>query len=85
MNINTNNIILLDDNKEYVVASKIEYKGRNYIYILEINNPKNYKFAEIGEDDISVIESSEKALLNELIPLFGWDAKKTFDELLKND
>ena len=30
------------------------------IYILEINDPKNYKFAEIGEDDISIVEPAEK-------------------------
>lgn len=82
-NINANNIILLDDGKEYIVASKIVYNSSNYIYFLEVNNPKNYKFAEIEEDDISIIEPYEKKLLNELIPLFGLDAKKTINELLE--
>ena len=34
MNIDVNKVIILDDLKEYVIASKVEYNGSSYIYIL---------------------------------------------------
>ena len=81
MNIDVNKIIILDDLKEYVIASKVEYNGSSYIYILEVGNHNNYKFAEIEDDGISVIEPDEVELINNLMPLFALDAKKTIDEM----
>lgn len=83
MNIDVNKVIILDDLKEYVIASKVEYNGSSYIYILEVGNHNNYKFAEIEDDGIgiSVIEPEEVELINNLIPLFGLNAKKILDEM----
>lgn len=84
MNINTFSTITLDDGKEYAVASKVEFNDSTYIYILDVDNPKNYKFAEIEVDSVSIINKDEEELLANLLPLFDLDSKKTYDEYLEN-
>lgn len=77
----TNDVIVLDDLKEYVVVSKVNHKGSDYIFIIEVNNTSNYKFAEVEDGEISVIEADEQELLDEIIPLFGLDAQKTIEKI----
>lgn len=77
----TNDVIVLDDLKEYVVVSKVNHNGSDYIFIIEVNNTSNYKFAEVEDGEISVIEADEQELLDEIIPLFGLDAQKTIEKI----
>ena len=77
----TNDVIVLDDLKEYVVVSKVNHNGSDYIFIIEVNNTSNYKIAEVEDGEISVIEADEQELLDEIIPLFGLDAQKTIEKI----
>ena len=52
---------------------------------IDIENTKNFKFAEIENDSISVIEPDETELLEELIHLFGKDAKEVLKSLIDNN
>lgn len=74
MNINYKDKICLDDKKQYVVASKINYEGNDFIYIVEIKNTSNIKFAKIEHDNkniyIDEVNGSESNLLDKIIPLF---------------
>ena len=38
MNINSSDILTLDNNNEYVVVSKIVYNESEYIYLVNIND-----------------------------------------------
>ena len=85
MKIDIDDIIALDDGKKYLVINKVNLRDIDYIYIIDIENTKNYKFAEIENDSISVIEPDETELLEELIHLFGKDAREVLNLLIDND
>ncbi len=85
MKIDIDDIIALDDGKKYLVINKVNLRDIDYIYIIDIENTKNFKFAEIENDSISVIEPDETELLEELIHLFGKDAREVLNLLIDND
>ncbi|MEE3342590.1 MAG: hypothetical protein VZS44_00685 [Bacilli bacterium] len=72
MEIEYQDIITLSDNNKYVVASKVNYKDAKYVYLVDIYNNSNIKFAEIEKDNsLSELDSKiDKKLIIELIPLF---------------
>lgn len=75
-------IITLDDNKKYVVASKINYENKDYIYIIDISDYSNIKVAEVKNDGvqirITIIDYHKQELLNKIIPLFLKESKIFF-------
>ena len=70
MKINIQDIITLNDNREYVVVSKVLIQNKEYICIIDIIDHTNLKYAEIKKDHINIINKDEKELLEILIPLF---------------
>ena len=74
-------IITLSDNNKYVVASIVTYNNKEYVYLVDINDNNNLIFAEIEKSgNLSIIDqTSEKELLNELIPLFYDKSKKDIE------
>lgn len=68
MNINIKDILTLDDDNKYVVVSKVYYEGKDYLYLIDINNNKNLKFCYVDND--AVVEISDKELNTKLLPLF---------------
>ena len=77
MIINIKDTLILDDNNEYVVISKVNYDGKNYYYLLDINNKENFKFCY--EDNEELVEIEDKELNTKLLPLFVEAAKKEND------
>lgn len=69
--------LTLDDNNEYVVISKINYKNINYCYLLDKNNEENVNFCY--EDNDELVEVDDKELVTKLLPLFVEEAKKEID------
>ncbi len=73
MSIEIKDTILLDDNNEYVVVSKINYESKNYYYIVDKNNNAHLKICyEDGED---LVELNDKELTTKLLPLFYNEVK----------
>lgn len=72
MEIEYQDIITLSDKNKYVVASKISYNNSKYVYLVDINDNTNIKFAEIEENNLlSELDNViDEELLNQLIPLF---------------
>ncbi len=71
MKIKLKSILTLDDNNEYMVVSSVEYNNSCYVYLVDIHNHINMKFAEIMSDgSLLIINSSERELIDKLIPLF---------------
>lgn len=66
--ININDLVTLEDNKDYVVVSKAIYNNKNYYYLIDINDETNLMFCY--EDDNQLVESNDKSLNTKLIPLF---------------
>lgn len=77
MIINIKDTLILDDNNEYVVISKVKYDGKNYYYLLDINNKENFKFCY--EDNEELVEIEDKELNTKLLSLFVENAKKEID------
>ena len=78
MNININDLITLDDNKDYVVVSKAFYNNRNYYYLIDINDSSNLMLWY--EEDGKLVESFDKSVNNELMPLFIDNACNSTEE-----
>ena len=71
--INIKDSLVLDDNNEYVVVSKVTYENKNYYYLLDKNNHTNVLFCY--EDNEELVEVTDKNLKTKLLPLF-YEASK---------
>ena len=72
MSIDIKDILTLDDNNKYVVVSKVYYEGKDFLYLVDVNNNANLKFCYVDNDEL--VESNDKELNTKLLPLF-------FDEI----
>ncbi len=83
MNIEIKDVLTLDDNNEYVVASKANYAGKVYYYLVDIKEPKNLMFCY--EDNGDLVESIDKELNTELLPMFYEASKDLLKEFLNEN
>ena len=74
--IDIRDILILDDNNEYVVVSKITYEDKIYYYLVDKNNNGNLKFCYEKGDNL--VELNDKVLVTKLLPLF-LDAAKSIN------
>ena len=83
MKINYQDIITLSDNNEYVVASKAMLNDEEFLYLVDIHNNNNLKFARVENDDsilaLDTIKNEE--LIKKLIPLFYNNSKNDIEGL----
>lgn len=68
MKIEDNDVLTLDDNKEYVVVSNTIYNNIKYYYLMELSNLKNILFCY--EDNGDLVEVDDKELLDKLLVKF---------------
>lgn len=68
MNINIKDILTLSDDNKYVIVSKVYYDGKDYLYLVDINNNNNLKFCYLDNDEL--VEINDKELNAKLLPLF---------------
>lgn len=77
MNINYGNVITLSDKKEYVVAGIANYNNFDYIYLVDINDHTNMKFAWLKENSVVILDNKlDYKLIEILTPLFLVSAKE---------
>ena len=65
--INIKDSLILDDDNEYVVVSKVNYNKKEYYYILDKYNNSNYKFCYLDNDEL--VEVQDDNLIKTLLPL----------------
>jgi len=84
MNIDIKDVVTLDDDNEYAVASKVNYEGKNYYYLVDINNVTNIMFCYEDKDEL--VELEDKELTTNLLPLFLEASKDliNLDEIEEN-
>ena len=75
MNINIRDILELSDNNRYIVVSKVFYDGKDYLYLVDVNDNDNLKFCYLDKDEI--VEISDKEINTKLLPLFFDKVKNT--------
>lgn len=78
MNIDIKDVITLDDDNEYVVVSKVDYKDDTYFYIVNTNisednneeGKEGFKILKLNKDNQKLAEFDDENLVRILIPLF---------------
>ena len=83
MNIEIKDVVTLDDSNEYVVASKSVYEGKVYYYLVDVNKPENLMFCY--EDNNELVESVNKELNTNLLPLFYEASKNMISEVMSDN
>jgi len=84
MDIRYQDIITLDDKNEYVVAGKVSFQNGEYLYLVDINNNQNIKFAEIAKEGyiLEINVAKESDLVQKLVPLFYEQSKVDVKDVL---
>jgi len=78
--INIKDSLILDDDNEYVVVSKVNYKNHEYYYILDKYNSSNYKFCCVENNELVEIEDEE--LIKQLLPMLLESTKEEIKNLI---
>ena len=65
MNLNEKDIIVLDDDKSYIIVKKTELDGINYYFISDINDLNNMKY--LFEDGNELVEVDNDEILEQVI------------------
>lgn len=65
-------LVSLSDGCKYAVVQKIDYEGKEYYYLVDINKNENIKFGYQDNDEF--VEVTNPELIRKLIPIFGRQA-----------
>lgn len=71
MQIEKNDLVTLENNRKYLVLSKVEYKDEFYLYLTSTNEPYEIVICKIIDDELEVITNED--LINKLSVLFYKD------------
>ncbi|MBR5369728.1 MAG: hypothetical protein IK137_00315 [Bacilli bacterium] len=75
-------LVSLSDKNKYVVVQKIDYEGKTYYYLVDIEKNENIKFGYQDNDEF--VEVTDSSLLEKLIPIFGKQALKILNDAIEN-
>ena len=82
-NINVQDVIKLNDDKEYVVAGEAVYNNINFLHLVNVED-LSIKFAAISDNKVIILKNKEdRKLIDELIPLFLKSTYKAFAQSVK--
>lgn len=59
MNIERYDLLTLDDNIKYIVASIIEHNNTKYYFLCEEKNPKKYMFCYLEDNKLVMVEDEK--------------------------
>ena len=81
--LNNGNVIRMNNNSEFLVASSVIYSNCNFLYLVDVNNNKTQYIAEAIKDDLGTkIEyvdgraPENQKLVKKLIKLFYDDVEQ---------
>ena len=83
MNLEIKDVVTLDDNNKYVIASIANFEDKRYYYLVDINNNSNLMFCY--KDNGDLVESVDKELNTKLLPLFYEASKDIIKEFINNN
>lgn len=72
--IDVKDVLTLEDDKKYVVVSKIDYENKVYFYLVGVEEITDVKFGYLDNDEF--VEINDKELVTKLLPYFYTDVKK---------
>ena len=59
MSFEENDIIVLDDNKHYLVSKIMEIENNKYTILFDLNDVSNIKYVKINPNDVDEIEDED--------------------------
>ena len=62
------NVITINDDKEYIVVKQVELEGKIYLYIVNNKDDKDLRFVEVDNEEIRNIDPT--LFQEKLLPLF---------------
>ena len=62
------NVITINDDKEYIVVKQVELEGKIYLYIVNNKDDKDSRFVEVDNEEIRNIDPT--LFQEKLLPLF---------------
>ena len=68
MNINVNDVLSLSNNNKYMVISKTIIDDVVYLYLINVNNPKDLRIVYLNDGNVTKVK--DEALLNKLKMIF---------------
>ena len=71
--IDVKDVLTLEDDKKYVVISKIDYENKVYFYLVGLEEITDVKFGYLDNDEF--VEINDKELVTKLLPHFYKDVK----------
>lgn len=71
--IDIKDVLTLEDDKKYVVVSKIDYENKVYFYLVGVEEITDVKFGYLDNDEF--VEINDKELVTKLLPHFYKDVK----------
>lgn len=77
--IDKKDIIELDDNKNYIVISKVKYNAEYYFYLLQVEDQESVIFGYMQNDEF--VEVTDQSLIRKLIPLFANENKEILESI----
>ena len=71
--LNVKDLITLDGDKQYCVTSKTVFEGSTYYFLLDFNNPTNYKVCceRVDNGTIKLTQIEDNDLLKKLMVSFN--------------
>ena len=73
--------LVLEDKKEYIVASRAEVNGINFYLLVDINNPQNFMYCRESEDGKKIAEVKDPKILKDLVYVLYENSKAYFDPI----
>ena len=71
-------LVSLSDKCTYVVVQKIDYEGKTYYYLVDIEKNENIKFGYQDNDEF--VEVTNPELIRKLVTIFGKQAIEIIKE-----
>jgi len=85
MNIEMNDSIILDNDKEYVVSSIALYDGIEYLYLINMDD-FTLNFAALSGNQVVMLDNKEdKELIKRLLPLFLKNSAEKYQEMANEE
>ena len=69
-------VLMLSDGNKYVIASKIEYEYKIYLYLVDIEDSQNTQIGYLENDEIIIVE--DKNIIRKLLPFLMKDVRNNF-------
>ncbi|MDD4624245.1 MAG: hypothetical protein GX032_01215 [Tenericutes bacterium] len=68
MNFEVKSTVTLSDDKKYMVMSKVEYNGKKYMFLINIDDEKDYKFCSLNNEN-KLFQIKDEDLIHTIAPL----------------